>query len=148
MADDYEQFYREQRAPLVRLAHLLTGSPGQAEEFAQEALLAAHQRWNTLDNPAGYARRALVNLTRTHHRRSALERRHERSARPPVDLPAEIDEMWQLIRGLGTDQRAVIVLRFYADMKVDEIAEALGKPPGTVKSLLHRTLATLKENLR
>lgn len=145
---DFDSFYRAQRTPLVRLAHLLTGSPALAEELAQEALLAAHQRWSGLDNPNAYARRALVNLARTHHRRSALQRRHERDSRPPVDLPPEIDEMWQHIRRLGTDQRSVIVLRFYADMKVDEIAEVLGKPAGTVKSLLHRSLATLKENMR
>lgn len=145
---DFEDFYRAQRAPLVRLAHLLTGSPAHAEELAQEALLAVHQHWSTLDNPAGYARRSLVNLARSHHRRSALQRRHERDARSTVELPRDIDEMWQLVRRLAPDQRAVIVLRFYADMKVDEIADVLGKPPGTVKSLLHRTLATLKEALR
>ena len=145
---DYDQFYREQRAPLVRLAHLLTGSPSHAEELAQEALLATHQKWAALENPAGYARRSLVNLSRSHHRRSALQRRHDSSAPSDVQLPPEIDETWQVIRRLPPDQRAVIVLRFYADMKVDEIAEALGKPAGTVKSLLHRTLATLKETLR
>ena len=145
---DFDDFYRAQRAPLVRLAHLLTGSPAHAEELAQEALLAAHQRWSGLENPAAYARRSVVNMAQSHHRRSALQRRHERDSRPPVDLPPEIDEMWQHIRRLRSDQRAVIVLRFYADMKVDEIAEALGKPAGTIKSLLHRSLATLKENMR
>lgn len=144
---NFDDFFREQRPPLVRLAHLLTGSVPHAEELAQEALLAAHQRWSTLENPAGYARRALVNLARSHQRRHALQRRHDRDTRPRVDLPAEIDETWQVIRQLAPDQRAVIVLRFYEDLKVDEIAELLGKPPGTVKSLLHRTLATLKETL-
>ena len=103
---DFDDFYRAQRAPLVRLGHLLTGSAGHAEELAQEAMLAAHQRWSTLDNPAAYTRRALVNLARTHHRRSALQRIHERDSRVAVDLPPEIDEMWQLIRDLGADQRA------------------------------------------
>lgn len=146
--DDYDHFYRAQRSSLVRLAHLLTGSAAHAEELAQEALLAAHQRWGALDNPAAYTRQSLVNLARSHHRRSALRQRHERDSRVAFELPPEIDEMWQRIRGLNADQRAVIVLRFYADMKIDEIAGVLGKPPGTVKSLLHRTLATLKENLR
>lgn len=145
---DYEEFYREQRAPLVRLAHLLTGSVPLAEELTQEALLAAHQRWATLENPAAYARKSVVNLARSHHRRNSLRRRHERDARVQAVLPPEVDETWQVIRRLAPDQRAVIVLRFYADMKVDEIAEVLGKPPGTVKSLLHRTLANLKETLR
>ena len=43
---------------------------------------------------------------------------------------------------------AVIVLRFYEDMPLAEIAEQLGMPLGTVKSTLHRALSKLKETLQ
>ena len=142
----FDTLYREQRMSLVRLAHLLTGSPAIAEELAQEALFATQQRWHALDNPAGYARRALVNLCRSHQRRRIVERRH---ANVPLRhaLPPEIDETWQAIRRLTPDQRAVIVLRFYDDQSVEQVAELLDKPIGTVKSLQHRALARLKEVL-
>lgn len=142
----FDTLYREQRVSLVRLAHLLTGSPSIAEELVQEALLATQQRWGALDNPGGYARRALVNLCRSHQRRRILERRH---AQAPLDhaLPPEVDETWQAIRSLTPDQRAVIVLRFYDDQSLEQVSELLDKPVGTVKSLQHRALARLKEVL-
>lgn len=142
----FESLYRDQRLTLVRLAHLLTGSPAVAEELAQEALLATQLRWESLENPGGYARRALLNLCRSHQRRRILERRH---ATAPLTnaLPPEIDETWQAIRRLTPDQRAVIVLRFYDDQSLEQIADLLDKPIGTVKSLQHRALARLKEVL-
>ena len=142
----FDAFYREHHAALVRLAHLLIGSHEIAEEVAQEALLATAGRWERLENPAGYARGALVNLCRSQQRRRALERRHV-LAPPPAGLAPEIDEMWALIQRLPADQRAVLVLRFYEDLTLDEIARVLDRPSGTVKSLLHRTLARLKEGL-
>lgn len=146
---EFDHFFREQRGALVRLAHLLHGSPTVAEDLAQEALLATHRKWAELDNPAGYARRALVNLVRSQQRRGMVERRHARSTSPPGhELPPEVDEMWTAIRRLSADQRAVVVLRFYEDLTIDEIAAVLDRPSGTVKSLLHRALARLKETVR
>ena len=155
MSQSFDSFFRSQHGSLVRLAHLLTGTPGVAEELVQEALLATHRHWAELDNPAGYARRALVNLCRSHQRRRFVELRHGRTqaarlteaARLTAELPPEIDETWSLIRSLSPDERAVLVLRFYEDMTVNDIAEVLGRPAGTVKSLLHRALARLKETL-
>ena len=142
----FDELYRSRRGALVRLAHLLTGSAAIAEELVQDALLATQQRWATLDNPGAYARVAVVNLCRSHQRRRALERRRGPERFEPA-LPADIDETWQAIRRLTADQRAVIVLRFYEDLSVEQTADVLGKPEGTVKSLQHRALARLKEVL-
>ena len=143
----FDVLYREHHAALVRLAHLLTGSLAVAEELAQEALLTTQQRWATLDNPPGYARRALVNLARSHQRRRILERRHAGTERLRHTLPPEIDETWQAIGRLTPDQRAVVVLRFYEDLSVEQVAELVQKPEGTVKSLQHRALARLRKEL-
>src|SRR3954451_15972012 len=97
VTEAFERFFRSQYDDLVRLAHLLTGTATVAEELVQEALLATHQRWDSLDNPAGYVRRALVNLCRSHHRRRFLERRYMGSGPPPQVLPADIDETWAVI---------------------------------------------------
>ena len=53
------------------------------------------------------------------------------------------DETWQALGTLPEHQRTALVLRFYLDLKVDEIATVLGIPAGTVKSQIHRGLAAL-----
>ena len=66
-------------------------------------------------------------------------------------LPSEVDEdaivMRRVLAGLPERGREVVVLRFYVDLTVDDIAAELGMPSGTVKSLLHRTLAKLHKEL-
>ncbi len=121
----------------------------QAPEIAQEALLAVHRRWNELDEPDGYLRRSIVNLSRSAVRRVILERRHAWRFQRTDGLGHEplIDEMWAEIGRLHRDQRAVIVLRYYEDLSIAEIARLLGKPTGTIKSLLHRAVTTLKETI-
>jgi RNA polymerase sigma-70 factor (ECF subfamily) len=58
---------------------------------------------------------------------------------------AEIDgELHEALARLDEDQRRVLALRYYADLQLDEIAEVLGVPLGTVKSRLHRGLGTLR----
>jgi DNA-directed RNA polymerase specialized sigma24 family protein len=142
----FERFFQDNRAHLVRLAHLLTGSHEIAEELVQEAMLTVHRRWEQLDNPPGYARTSLVNLARSYQRRRAVEGRHAGSPALP-GLPPEVDEMWELIRRLRPDDRVLLVLRFYEDLTIDEIAHVLDRPAGTIKSSLHRTLARLREEL-
>ncbi|HET7489614.1 MAG TPA: sigma-70 family RNA polymerase sigma factor [Acidimicrobiales bacterium] len=58
-----------------------------------------------------------------------------------------MDETLAALAGLSARHRAALVLKFYADLPEAEIAEALGCRPGTVKSLLHRGLAALKEKI-
>jgi RNA polymerase sigma-70 factor (sigma-E family) len=145
----FDAFYAGHRPELVRLAHLLCGSRAVAEELAQEALWAVHRRWDDLDKPAAYARAALVNQVRSLHRRRVHEERYAAGLPPePLTLAPEVDEAWQAIRSLPTPQRIVVVLRFYDDLTIPEIAELVHRPAGTVKSLLHRALRRLEEELR
>jgi RNA polymerase sigma-70 factor (sigma-E family) len=144
----FEDTFRTERARLVRLAHLLTGSLGVAEELVQDAFISLRARWEVVDNPAAYVRTAVVNLARSNQRRQRLERNHVASSAPPSVLPPELDETWRLIRQLPTDQRTVIVLRFYEDLSLAQIAVELDRPLGSVKSLLHRALKRLKEHMQ
>ena len=58
----FEAFHARERPGLLRLAHLLTGSPAVGEDLVQDALIAVHRHWPEIADPAAYARTALVNL--------------------------------------------------------------------------------------
>jgi RNA polymerase sigma factor (sigma-70 family) len=57
----------------------------------------------------------------------------------------ELDETWDVLRRLPERQRVALVLRFYEDLPEAEIAQVLGCPRGTVKSLIHRGLARVRK---
>jgi RNA polymerase sigma-70 factor (sigma-E family) len=140
------QLHAEQYGAMVRLAHLLVGSNAVAEELVQDAFLEVHRRWSRIDNPGAYLRTSVVNRCRMHGRRRAVERRYVPDPLRVVTDP-ELDETWAALARLSPRRRAALVLRFYADMPEAEIAEALGCRPATVRSLVHRGLAQLREIL-
>lgn len=143
-----EALYRDEHAGSVRLAHLLVGNRARAEELAQDAFVRVWPRVTEVDNPAGYLRTTLVNLCRDHHRREHTARRHPEDRpepSPPPGLPATTSAVWLALQDLPERQRVAVSLRYYADAPTDEIAAALDVRPATVRSLLHRGLAALKE---
>ena len=139
--------YRDQYGAMVRLAHLITGSNEVAEDVVQEAFVRLHRNWDRAEKPAAYLRTVVVNRCRTWQRRRVLERHHEAAAEPGTALPPEVDETLAALGRLAPRRRAALVLRFYADLSEADIAEALGCRPGTVKSLISRGLAELKETI-
>lgn len=145
----FEEFYRAHLDRARSLAHLITGSRAVAQEVAQDALLAVHDAWDELDNPSAFLRVVVVNRSRSIQRRLIRERLHLSRFVPfePSTSDPVIDETWHFVRRLPIEQRTIIVLRFYEDLSLVDIAELLDKPVGTVKSSLHRALSRLKENL-
>jgi RNA polymerase sigma factor (sigma-70 family) len=141
-----EALYRAQRLAMVRLARLLTDSPAVAEEIVQEAFIRFARSLGHKDEPAAYLRVIVVNLCRSYQRRSIVERRFAPKPTTVFGMP-EIDETWDLVRKLPFRQRAVLMLRYYEDLSVADIAQVLGCRPGTVKSSLHRGLAVLRQQL-
>ena len=141
-APRFEDFYRAQHEPMLRLAYLLTQSRAAAEDLVQDSFIRVQPRWESLDTPAAYLRRTVTNACYSWHRR----RRREDAA--PIEAPAaaapEHDEMWDALAKLPPRRRAALVLRYYLDLSEADIAEALGCRPGTVKSLTHRALADLR----
>jgi RNA polymerase sigma-70 factor (sigma-E family) len=137
--------HREQYAPLARLAYLLTDDAGRAEEVVQDAFVRAQRAWARVREPLPYLRAAVVNGCRSLGRRDRVARAHP----PPAPDPAtqEPDEMWDAIARLPERQRAVVVLRYWADLPHAEIAALLGCPPATVRTALHRALARLREEI-
>ena len=137
---------------LLRFAYLLCGDRHRAEDLLQDVLLSLHRKFPgpmPLDNPVGYARRALANANVSRARRSSSTElvvgELPETATAEAD-PAERDLLWQALRRLPVRQRTVLVLRFYADATDPDIAAALGCRRGTVRSLASRALATLRED--
>jgi RNA polymerase sigma-70 factor (sigma-E family) len=136
--------------PMIRLAGLTTGDVAAAEDIVQDAFVALYRRWPDVAEPAAWLRRVVANRSTSWLRRRLVARRHERGhadpgpARPPA---AEDSAVRSALARLSARQRAAVFLRFYLDLPEAEIAAALACRPGTVKSLLHRALTVLKEQL-
>ena len=144
----FVRFYSAELVAAARLAHLLTGRDDVAEDLAQDAMARVHKHFAELDNPAAYLRTAVVNRCRNWHRGLLRERaRVARVAIVTVQLPAEVDDLLNLVDRLPYRQRAVIVMRYWLDMSEVEIAGELGCRPGTVKSLAARSMERLRKEL-
>lgn len=141
-----EALYRAEHPRMVRLAHLITGSNETAEEVVHDSFIKLQRAWHRAERPAAYLRRIVVNECRSRLRRRKVELRHPpEPARP--ELPEELDETWAALAKVGARRRAALVLRFYEDLPIADVAVALGCRPGTAKSLIHRGLAELREVL-
>jgi RNA polymerase sigma-70 factor (sigma-E family) len=147
VAGSFEEVYRASYARMVRTAHMLTGSNETAEEVVQDAFVRLYPRFDTVQDPTGYLYRSVVNGCWAGHRRRRVFKRLRRLPAPTEVGPPELDETWTALLRLPPRRRAVIVLRFYADLPIADIAQVLDCPAGTVKSLLHRALAQLKDVL-
>jgi RNA polymerase sigma-70 factor (sigma-E family) len=137
----------------IRLAYLLTGDKALAQDLVQEAFARFVGRLGHLREPAAfeaYLRRALVNLSKNHHRRRRVERSFlDREARFPLAAseqpdPSSRDMIRAALLALPERQRTAIVLRFYLDLSETQIADLLRCRPGTVRSLVSRGLQALR----
>lgn len=143
---ELDQVYRDHRVTLVRLGFLLTGSQEDGEDLVQSAFLTASARWSEIEQPLAYLKRAVVNQASDLLKRRVRER--DRPAAEGVTEIPEIDEMWVILQRLPHRQRIVVVLRFYEDLPLLEIARLLQRPPATVRSDLRRALGRLRKALR
>lgn len=154
----YAEFVRTIWDHHLRVARLLTGDPHRGEELLQECLVKLYVRWRKVakrGDPQAYLRRMLVNGNVTWWRRG---RREHLLAEPPeradpvaADALAAVreprEELRRALLALPRQQRAVVVLRHYADLTEREVAGALGCTVGTVKSHHARAMARLRELL-
>ncbi len=145
------ELYLAERIPMVRLATLLLGSAHQAEEIVQDAFMTVGDRWDMIDRPGGYLRTTVVNGCRAKLRRREVEGRHlEASTMGGLDeavLPSHLVELHDALRRLNERQRTVIVLRYFVDIPDPEIAQIMQISPVTVRTLTHRSLSILREEL-
>ena len=138
-----EDLYAQEYRGLVRLAYVLVDTEAEAEEVVQEAFAKLLVRWSSVRTPGAYLRRSVLNGCRDVQRRRATRRAHPDE--PAVAVDPATDHVLDAVRALSPKRRAVVVLRFYEDLSIDQIAEVLRTRPGTVKSLLHRALKDLEK---
>jgi RNA polymerase sigma-70 factor (sigma-E family) len=160
-AGKLDRLYRTYSSDALRVAYLLTGDRALAEDLMQEAFVRVLGRFRDLRNGDAfwwYLRRTIVNLSNSHFRRLRVERAHlarERSsvlgttdaARATAPDVEERERMRVALSGLRPQQRAAIVLRYYEDLSEAETADILGCAVGTVKSMVSRGVASLREEL-
>jgi RNA polymerase sigma factor (sigma-70 family) len=142
----FEEAYRDHRLALLRLAYLMSGSHDVSEDAVQSVFTSAHDRWEQIVDPLPYLKRAVVNVVKDGHRRRLrlLARTPER---PLVTLPPEVDETWAQLARLPWAQRAVVVLHYYEDLSLTEVAAVLDRPAATVRSDHRRALDKLRKAL-
>lgn len=155
-----ERFLRLARGGLdraYRLAGLVLGNGTEAEDAVQDALLRAWSAAGTLRDPAGFEAwfdRILVNGCRDRLRRRRVLRfipidaTHDTvPVRDAFGAIGERDAVLAGLEALQPDDRVVVVLHYWADLRLEDIAVRLQCPTGTVKSRLHRAKAVLRARL-
>lgn len=149
----YEEFVRQHGESLLRLAVLLTGNRHDAEDVLQDAVIAVARRWERLrpETALAYIRTAVARKALDVKRRPALSPLDALADPGGVELGylrlEEDVEFVRLLAGLPPKQRAVLVLRYYADVDDASVGKALGCSVQTVRSQASRALAKLRERL-
>jgi RNA polymerase sigma-70 factor (sigma-E family) len=152
--DEYTEFVAARLEALRRIAYLLCHDWHHADDLVQLTITRLYVRWHrvgAMDNPEAYTRTILV--------RQFLRERGSGWARR-VSLPGEMPnwpgadsdrddaiDVNAALRDLPPRQRATLVLRFYCDQTVDQVADVLGCSVGTVKSQTSKGLASLRAAL-
>jgi RNA polymerase sigma-70 factor (ECF subfamily) len=146
-------FCAAQHGRLVGSLTLYCGDRDVAEVLAQETLVRVCRDWNrvrTMAAPAAWAHRVGLNLANSWYTRRRAERRatERLSARPDgrrdVD-PTDAIAVRQAVATLPPRRRMALILRYYADLPVDQVAALMRCRPGTVKALTAQAVAQLRD---
>ena len=142
---------------LVSLARFFVEDRTAAEDLVQEAFIRLSRSAHRIRDPeraAAYLRSIVINLARDHNRRGLVSMRHRppaqpdpRSAEDHVTVREDVAEVVGALRDLPRRQRDCVVLRYYLDLPVDEIAATLGLSRNSVKTHLTRGLRNLSAQL-
>lgn len=148
--DSYEWFFRAEFPQVVRTAYLVMYDQDGARDVAQEAFVQLLRHWakvSKYDKPEAWVRRVAIRLAvkaaKKQRRLSPFtdaDDRHASSALPDPDLA-------RAVAALPRNQRAAVVLFYFEDRPVSDIAEILQCSEATAKVHLHRARKKLAERL-
>ena len=151
--DEISEFVRARYGRLLRIAYLLCGDHGKAEDLVQTTLTKVALAWSRLDeNIDHYTHRVLTNTyISARRRRSWFERptadAREVAVRDQFGAVDDRDVLRRALARLPARQRAAVVLRHYEDLSEEQTAAVMGCAVGTVKSLTSRGLRALRGDL-
>jgi RNA polymerase sigma-70 factor (ECF subfamily) len=155
-AAEFEQYVEQHQSMVFSIAYHILNERTAAEDVAQEVFLQLYSKLESLESPEHVqfwlrrttAHRAIDNSRRNHsHRHSNLEDVPEPSIDAANSDPMLERRLRKVIASLPDAVRAVVILRYQEDLGPEDIAKVLGIPLNTVKSQLHRALATLRDKI-
>lgn len=147
VTEDFEEFARAGIPRLYRTAWLLTGDRHHAEDLVQDTLANMLKTWARIDNPGAYARTAMARTFISQRRRRSW------SERPTADLPEQVERVGDVelrmalreaLGELAPLDRAVLVLRYFEDRSVEQVALDLGKNASAITTRTARALDRLR----
>jgi RNA polymerase sigma-70 factor (ECF subfamily) len=132
-------------APLAGWCATLVGDRDAAHDIASEAFTRLLSRWLTVHDPKGYLYVTATNLVRDRWRREQRDRKlcERLELAMPTSTPAPDPWLRDLVERLPDRMRAPVLLHYFADMSIAEVAGALHRPEGTVKRILYDARARL-----
>ena len=148
-AADFDAFYRDTSARMIRYGYALTGDLGDGQDVVQEAYMRAWRHWRTVaahPAPEAWLRLVIARLATDRWRRLRGWRVALARSGPPADVPppgAAAVLLAGALRSLPEHLRQAIALYYLCDLSVQQIAEETGAATGTVTSWLHRGRAEL-----
>jgi RNA polymerase sigma-70 factor (sigma-E family) len=152
-AEEFAEFAAAASPRLLRAAYLLCGNPHTAEDLAQTTLTKVFASWRRIsqrDAAHAYATRTLVNTYLAEKRRkSSGEVITSDLPEPPIQQPSPESRIMVLaaLATLPPKARVIVVMRYWADMSVEDVAQLLGCSTGNVKSQSSRALEKLRHVL-
>jgi RNA polymerase sigma-70 factor, ECF subfamily len=147
----FERWYMASRDALVGAAFLYVGRIDEALDLAQETYARAWQHWDVVSghaNPDAWNRLVLHNLVVSRWRRLGREHARARSRIEAFEPPsADHLDLARLVARLPANQRRAFVLHVVLDLSVDDVADEMKAPAGTVRSWIHRARSTLASQI-
>jgi len=147
---EFAEFFSARFDGARRIAFAMCGSWSDAEEIAQSAFVKVYARWTKIriETVDAYLRtvitRVFLDTKRRGRAREQVVAELPETIAPPDAGPAERLALRAALMAVPPGQRAVLVLRFVADLSIEQVAATLGCTTGTVKSQTARGLATLR----
>ena len=150
----YGILIRKQKEYLYRTAYLYSGNEDDALEIVQETVLRAFRSIRNLKDPGMFRTwitRILINVSKDYYKRV-----QRRSAAAELEIPQETGgisaeerlDLYSAIERLPEKYRTVVILRYFDELKLDEIAYVTGVPRGTVSGWLTRARQELRNILK
>jgi RNA polymerase sigma factor (sigma-70 family) len=147
---EYEWLFREEFPAVMRSVFLICHDAGRSQDITQDAFVQLLRHWKKVsryERPGAWVRRVAIRLAMQSVRRERLRSLLEREVDPPAPAGSVDVDVMKAIRTLPRMQRAAVVLFYFEDLPVGEVADIMGCAAATARVHLHRARSRLGELL-